>query len=200
MSMIRSIYMWYPARFIYQWSIYLGNCQNHCHIWFMPYVIPFIPPMRHGLPGPFSNPIQPKYIKSRFPNPCHLKLREYTVQFGRCLVDLYDKLVATPCGMPSLPSSGVPPAKESFQALPESGFDLGYAQLEQVYNHVSRGKNLVIPAEWRHLIPNPPWWTATAFNLGWDQYRVPGCLSIMGIPKRSWRGKGLIEAHNHEIV
>ncbi|CAL1166938.1 unnamed protein product, partial [Cladocopium goreaui] len=34
------------------------------------------------------------------------------------------------------------------KALPESGFDLGYAQLGQVYNYVRRGKNLVIPAEW----------------------------------------------------
>lgn len=139
-------------------------------------------------------------IQYIFSNPCNLELREYTVQFGRCLVDLFDNLVATPCGMPSLPSSGVPPATVSFQALPESGFDLGYAQLGQVYNYVRRGKNLVIPAEWRDLIPNPPWWTETAFNLPWDRFRVSGCLSIMGIPKRSWRGKGFIEAHNHETV
>ena len=85
-----------------------------------------------------------------------LKLREYTVKFGRCLTDLYDDLVATAFGRPPLPESGhPPPAKQSYEALPADGFDLGYAKLEEVYTYLRRGKGLVIPADWSHLIPKP---------------------------------------------
>ena len=71
-------------------------------------------------------------------------------------MDLYEDLVATPCGQPALPSEvPPPPAQFSYQALPESGWDLGYAKLEDVFNYLRRGTNLVIPPEWKDLIPKP---------------------------------------------
>ena len=78
------------------------------------------------------------------------------MKFGRCLVDLYDNLVLSACGQSPLPESGpLPPAQQSFAALPEEGFDLGFAKLEEVFSYLRRNKGLVIPAEWSHLIPKP---------------------------------------------
>ena len=76
------------------------------------------------------------------------------MKFGRCLTDLYEDLTTCRACPPALPAV-VPPARESFQALPEEGFDLGYAQLKDVYNYVRRGKHLNIPNEWRGLLPRP---------------------------------------------
>lgn len=58
------------------------------------------------------------------------KLRQYTVQFGRCVVDLWSDLTSTAHGQPALPRD-VPSAQASFQQLPECGIDLGYAQWER---------------------------------------------------------------------
>jgi len=66
-------------------------------------------------------------------------LREYTIKFGRCLVDLFGNLVSTAHGQPSLPPA-VPVAQASFDALPDAGFDLGYARLWEAYGYIRRGK------------------------------------------------------------
>jgi hypothetical protein len=81
-------------------------------------------------------------------------LREYTIKFGRCLVDLFGNLVSTAHGQPSLPPA-VPVAQASFDALPDAGFDLGYARLWEAYGYIRRGKHLAIPAEWKELLPKP---------------------------------------------
>ena len=87
------------------------------------------------------------------------QLREYTIQFGRCLSDLYPDMVATACGAPALPSCAAPPpAQQSFESLPSDGFDLGYAKLDDVFNYLRRNRKLVIPSEWQHIIPKPRWW------------------------------------------
>ncbi|CAK8991219.1 unnamed protein product [Durusdinium trenchii] len=80
-------------------------------------------------------------------------LEEYTVQFGRCLADLYDEMVISPCGQPKLPCL-LPPAQESYQFMGQ-GFDLGYARLNEVYSYLRRGRNLKIPPGWSHLLPKP---------------------------------------------
>ncbi|CAK8991221.1 unnamed protein product [Durusdinium trenchii] len=81
------------------------------------------------------------------------KTEEYTVQFGRCLADLYDEMVISPCGQPKLPCL-LPPAQESYQFMGQ-GFDLGYARLNEVYSYLRRGRNLKIPPGWSHLLPKP---------------------------------------------
>ncbi|CAK9117801.1 unnamed protein product [Durusdinium trenchii] len=59
----------------------------------------------------------------------HLKqTEEYTVKFGRCVVDLHDQLTTTPHGQPPLPGV-LPTAQASFEALPVDGLDLGYCKL-----------------------------------------------------------------------
>ncbi|CAL1159659.1 unnamed protein product [Cladocopium goreaui] len=42
-------------------------------------------------------------------------------------------------------------AEASFDALPDAGFDLGYARLWEAYGYIRRGKHLAIPAEWKEL-------------------------------------------------
>lgn len=81
-------------------------------------------------------------------------LREYTVKFGRCVVDLHDQLTTTPHGQPPLPGV-LPTAQASFEALPVDGLDLGYCKLGEVYEYVRRGKHLAIPADWSCIIPKP---------------------------------------------
>ena len=84
-------------------------------------------------------------------------LREYPLQFGRQVVDLYDSLTSTPRGFPP-PVCHTPAAVDSFQALPDGtagSLGLSHADLESVFNYLRRGKHLAIPERWRHLIPKP---------------------------------------------
>ena len=84
-----------------------------------------------------------------------IHLREYPLQFGRAVVDLFDRMASTVA--PPLPTP-VPPATESFQALEDGGdetFGLDRANLKPVYDYLRRGKHLAIPAEWVPLIPRP---------------------------------------------
>lgn len=66
---------------------------------------------------------------------------------------MYLDLVTTAHGQPKLPEP-LPPAQSSFEAM-GAGFDLGFADLGKVYDYVRRGKHLLIPEEWKHLIPKP---------------------------------------------
>ena len=71
---------------------------------------------------------------------------------------MFDRMTATASGAPPLPEK-VPPATESFQALAEGapglGLDLDRADLQPVFDYLRRGKHLVIPPEWKLLIPRP---------------------------------------------
>ena len=69
-------------------------------------------------------------------------------------MDLFGNLVSTAHGQPSLPPA-VPVAQASFDALPDAGFDRGYARLWEAYGYIRRGKHLAIPAEWKELLPKP---------------------------------------------
>ena len=85
-----------------------------------------------------------------------LELREYTVQFGRCICDLWEDMTATAMGIPDLPfSCRPPPAQITYKHLSEEGFDLGYVHLQEVFDYLRWGRNLVIPDDWAHLIPKP---------------------------------------------
>ncbi|CAK9063979.1 unnamed protein product [Durusdinium trenchii] len=79
--------------------------------------------------------------------------KEYTPQFARQVVDLYEDLVRTPRGLPHLPIH-VPAALDTFQAMSDH-CDLEFVELEPVFNYLRRSKHLVIPLEWRDHIPKP---------------------------------------------
>lgn len=108
-----------------------------------------------------------EYISIELVTALVLELREYTVQFGRCICDLWEDMTATACGIPDLPfSCRPPPAQMSYQHMSEEGFDLGYAKLQEVFNYLRRGRHLVIPDDWAHLIPKPgPWVSLFAFTV-----------------------------------
>ena len=98
----------------------------------------------HVYKGDISPPAEPSH------------LREYPLQFGRAVADLFDRMAST-VAAPPLPTQ-VPPATESFQALGDgcdelSGLDR--ANLKPVYDYLRRGKHLAIPAEWVPLLPRP---------------------------------------------
>ncbi|CAL1145636.1 unnamed protein product [Cladocopium goreaui] len=85
------------------------------------------------------------------------KTEEYPVRFGFKLVDLYDDLTTSSRGRAPFPSdpAGIPSAPESFRRMPEGGHALQFAQLDQVFNYLRRGKHMVIPNEWKDLVPKP---------------------------------------------
>ena len=89
------------------------------------------------------------------PNRPLMQPRQYPIQFGRAVADIYDLLASTPSGMPNLPVK-LPPARESFLQLPD-GDDSGLrnSKLQEVFNYLRRGKHLVIPPEWAQLISKP---------------------------------------------
>jgi hypothetical protein len=82
------------------------------------------------------------------------QVSEYTIQFGRQMVDMYHDMVTTTRGQPALPDP-LPSALESYLALPEGEIGLGYASLVDVFRYLRRGKSLHIPAEWKDHIPSP---------------------------------------------
>ena len=84
----------------------------------------------------------------------YVNLRVYPLQFGRAMVDMMPQLLTSARGQPQLPDH-VPPGAESVMAMPNEEFGLGYTRLQDVYNYLRRGKNLVIPPEWASLIPAP---------------------------------------------
>lgn len=82
-----------------------------------------------------------------------MQLREYPIQFGREIADLFDSLTTTARGLPPLPND-LPAAVVSYEALSDQ-FGMGYAALQQVFDYLRRGKHLKIPAEWASVIPRP---------------------------------------------
>ena len=70
------------------------------------------------------------------------------------MVDLYDRFVNSNRGQAAWPME-VPPAMDSFIAMPDNVPGLEMAWLNDVYQYLRRGKHLQIPVEWRHLIPKP---------------------------------------------
>ena len=75
------------------------------------------------------------------------------------MVDLYEDLTSSACGRAQLPERKmIPPAMESFKAMAHSRnvSGLQFAGLDEVYRYLRRSKKLVIPFEWRHLVPKDP--------------------------------------------
>lgn len=101
--------------------------------------------------------IFPLYIHQFKQASYFILLREYPVRFGFKLVDLYDDLTTSSRGRAPFPSdpAGIPSAPESFRRMPEGGHALQFAQLDQVFNYLRRGKHMVIPNEWKDLVPKP---------------------------------------------
>ena len=85
-----------------------------------------------------------------------LQLREYPVKFGFRIVDLFIDLTKSARGQPGLPSE-IPNAQESFQGMPDESGALQFAQMDEVFNYLRRGKHLQIPDSWKNLIPKPKW-------------------------------------------
>ena len=83
-----------------------------------------------------------------------LDLREYPVRFGWKLVGLYNDLTQSSRGLAKYPDS-IPTAIRSFEAMPESIHGLEFARLWEVFRYLRRGKQLVIPDAWKHLVPKP---------------------------------------------
>ena len=78
--------------------------------------------------------------------------REYTVQFARCMVDMFDALTDTPRGRPELPEP-VPPAQVSYERMFDEDFGCGFHHVHSVFEYLRKGKHLVIPEAWRAHIP-----------------------------------------------
>lgn len=98
------------------------------------------------------------YILHQFKQASYfILLREYPVRFGFKLVDLYHDLTTSSRGRAPFPidPAGIPSAVESFRRMPEDAHALQFAQLDQVFNYLRRGKHMVIPKEWKNLVPNP---------------------------------------------
>lgn len=88
-------------------------------------------------------------------------LREYPVQFGFKLIDLYSDLVSSACGRAAFPENAdmIPPARESYEGMPHEHISLEWANLVDVFNYLRQGKHLVIPEAWIHLVPKPLLWS-----------------------------------------
>ena len=98
------------------------------------------------------------YILHQFKQASYfILLREYPVRFGFKLVDLDHDLTTSSRGRAPFPidPAGIPSAVESFRRMPEDAHALQFAQLDQVFNYLRRGKHMVIPKEWKNLVPNP---------------------------------------------
>ena len=78
-------------------------------------------------------------------------LREYTLQFGRQIVDMYEDLVTSARGQPVIPL-GIPTAIEMYESLPDQN-DLENADLMAVFKYLRLSKFVQIPAEWKNIIP-----------------------------------------------
>ena len=84
-------------------------------------------------------------------------LREYPIQFGFKVMDLYSDLVSSASGRAAFPENAkmIPPAIESFEGMPDEHISLQFANLIDVFNYLRQGKHLVIPEAWMHLVPKP---------------------------------------------
>ncbi len=77
--------------------------------------------------------------------------RNYPAGFGRRLADLWESLVKTKAGMPSLPPQ-VPSAKETFESLVFC--DLwAEAHMQSVCHWLRGGRDLKIPDAFRSSLP-----------------------------------------------
>ena len=70
------------------------------------------------------------------------------------MVDLFPDLTTTSRGQASVPDQ-LPSAIQSYLAMPDFTAGLEFANLENVFRYLRRGKHLKIPPEWRHLVPKP---------------------------------------------
>ena len=94
-------------------------------------------------------------LPSNFTSTPITQLREYPFKFGLRMVELYDCLLSTKRGQPTLPSP-LPRAVDTFQSM-EFGSDAeslwAEADIIGVCHYLRGGKNLRIPEEFRPYLP-----------------------------------------------
>ena len=81
------------------------------------------------------------------------------MSFGFRIVDIYDDLTRSACGVQEVPNP-VPPALDSFVEMRRANnmHDTGlqYANLDAVYTYLRRGMGLRLPDHWKEHFPRDP--------------------------------------------
>jgi len=86
----------------------------------------------------------------------HLKATEiYPMKFARAVLDLVEPLKQGARGQPSLPDGGAPPALYTMTQFewPVPAGLWKYADFAETFNYLRGSKRLVIPEEWRDVVP-----------------------------------------------
>ena len=73
--------------------------------------------------------------------------------FARMFCDLHEEMKANCLGQPGLPAE-LPLAVETFRLFQETDATVWpTAGLPDVFNYLRKSKRLVIPSDWKHLVP-----------------------------------------------
>jgi len=82
-------------------------------------------------------------------------LRIYPMKFARAVLDLVEPLKQGARGQPSLPDGGAPPALYTMTQFewPVPAGLWKYADFAETFNYLRGSKRLVIPEEWRDVVP-----------------------------------------------